>query len=72
MIKLSNPLCDKKTTHMKKSFHIFLLFFCNRFFLALEVLYKRNCTTKGAAQAIITVEKIKFNKCAIIFMVWYR
>ena len=68
MFKLNNPLCDKMTTHVKKLFDIFLLYLCNRFFLAFEALYKRNCSTKGAAQAIITGEKSKFNKCAIIFM----
>ena len=72
MFKLNNPLCYKKTTHVKKSFDIFLLYLCNRFFLAFEVLYKRNWSTKGAAQAIITGEKSKFNKCAMMFMMRYR
>ena len=68
MFKLNNPLCDKKPTHVKKSFDIFLLYLCNKFFLAFEVLYKTNCSRKGPAQDIITGEKSKFNKCAIMFM----
>ena len=47
-----NPLCDKKTAHVKKSFDLFLLYEYNRFFLVLEVLYERSCSTKGAAQPL--------------------
>ena len=43
-----NPLCDKKTAHVKKSFDLFLLYLSNRFFLVLEVLYERSCSTKRA------------------------
>ena len=39
-----NPLCDKKTAHVKKSFDLFLLYLYNRFFLVLEVLYERSRT----------------------------
>ena len=45
-----NPMCGKKTTHVKKSFDLLLLYLYNRFFLVLEVLYERSCSTIGAAQ----------------------
>ena len=35
---------------MKKSFDLFLLYLYCRYFLNLEVLYKRSFSTKGAAQ----------------------
>ena len=44
--------CVTKTSHMWKNHLIF--FFCILkidFFLVLEVLYERSCSTKGAAQA---------------------
>ena len=45
-----NPMCGKKTTHVKKSFDLLLLYLYNRFFLVLEVLYERSCSTIEAAQ----------------------
>ena len=45
-----NPLYDKNTAHVKKSFDLFLLYLYNRSFLVLGVLYERSCSTKGAAQ----------------------
>ena len=39
------PLRDKKKAHVKKSFDFFLLYLHNRFFLVLEVLYKRSRLT---------------------------
>ena len=39
--------------YVKKSFDIFLLYLYNKFCLVLEVLYKRNCYTKGAAHRLI-------------------
>ena len=48
-----NPLCDKKTKHVKKSFDLFLLYLYNRFFLVLEALYERSCSTKEAAQPTV-------------------
>ena len=47
-----NPQCDKKKALVKKSFDEFLLHLCNRFFLVLEVLYKRNCSAKGAVHRL--------------------
>ena len=46
-----NPLCDKKTKHVKKSFDLFLLYLYNRLFLVLEALYERSCSTKRAAHS---------------------
>ena len=52
-----NPLCDKKTTHVKKSFDLFLLYLCNTFFLVLEVFYERSCSTKEADQELTLIDK---------------
>ena len=41
--------CWHRQSNVKKSFDIFLLYLCNRFFLVLDVLYERNCSTKGVA-----------------------
>ena len=45
-----NPLLDKNKPYVKKSFDLLLLYLYNRLALVLEVLYERNCSTKGAAQ----------------------
>ena len=51
MIKL-NPLCNQKKPNVKESFDLFLLYLFNRFFSVLEVLYERNCSTKGATHPL--------------------
>ena len=52
-----NPMCGKKTTHVKKLFDLLLLYLYNRFFLVLEVLYERSCSMKGEFVLIGSVLK---------------
>ena len=56
-----NPLCDKRTKHVKKSFDLFVLYLYT-FFLVLDVLYERSCSTKGAIQESIFIDKCDDHK----------
>ena len=55
-----NPLFHKKKLYVKKWFDLFLLYLYNWFFRVLEVLYKRNCSTKGCAQLFNNFNKFSF------------
>ena len=60
----------QKQPYVKKSLDLFLLYLDNRYFLFLEVLYERSCSTKGAAQrstfSVWTVTAKKKKKIMII------
>ena len=65
-----NPLLDKNKPYVKKSFDLLLLYLYDRLALVLEVLYERNCSTKGAAQLILNRVGLNLwhiRKCLLIF-----